>query len=150
MVAAFSGFVAGRVAGLQEFGVGLALAILIDATIVRAILVPALMAVLGRWNWWLPARIARLARVQASPLVERGTAARGSLLRDADAYLTIVIASRIARQLVAEREAGRVLRVGQDGHHAVRACSDTTAAACRAAGTCRSGACRARRSPPGS
>jgi uncharacterized membrane protein YdfJ with MMPL/SSD domain len=54
MVAAFSGFVAGRVAGLQEFGVGLALAILIDVTLVRAILVPSLMAVFGRWNWWLP------------------------------------------------------------------------------------------------
>jgi RND superfamily putative drug exporter len=56
MVAAFSGFVAGRVAGLQEFGVGLSLAILIDATLVRAILVPALMAIFGRWNWWLPRR----------------------------------------------------------------------------------------------
>ncbi|HLY94434.1 MAG TPA: MMPL family transporter [Gaiellaceae bacterium] len=54
MVAAFSGFVAGRIAGLQEFGAGLALAILIDATLVRAVLVPALMAVVGRWNWWLP------------------------------------------------------------------------------------------------
>jgi RND superfamily putative drug exporter len=56
MVAAFSGFVAGRVAGLQEFGAGLALAILIDATIVRMILVPSLMAIFGRWNWWLPRR----------------------------------------------------------------------------------------------
>ncbi len=54
MVAAFSGFVAGRVAGLQEFGVGLALAILIDATLVRMILVPSLMAIFGCWNWWLP------------------------------------------------------------------------------------------------
>ena len=45
---------AGRVAGLQEFGVGLALAILIDATLVRMILVPSLMAIFGRWNWWLP------------------------------------------------------------------------------------------------
>ena len=54
MVAAFSGFMAGRVAGLQEFGAGLAFAILIDATIVRAVLVPALMAILGRWNWYLP------------------------------------------------------------------------------------------------
>ncbi len=54
MVAAFSGFVAGRVAGLQEFGAGLALAILIDATLVRMILVPSLMAIFGRWNWWLP------------------------------------------------------------------------------------------------
>jgi len=54
MVAAFSGFVAGRVAGLQEFGAGLALAVLIDATLVRMILVPSLMAIFGRWNWWLP------------------------------------------------------------------------------------------------
>jgi uncharacterized membrane protein YdfJ with MMPL/SSD domain len=67
MVAAFSGFLAGRIAGLQEFGAGLAFAILIDATIVRAILVPALMAVFGRWNWWLPAPLARLVRVAPSP-----------------------------------------------------------------------------------
>jgi RND superfamily putative drug exporter len=54
MVAAFSGFVAGHVAGLQEFGMGLALAVLLDATVVRALLVPSLMAVFGRWNWWTP------------------------------------------------------------------------------------------------
>jgi len=66
MVAAFSGFVGGQVAGLQEFGVGLSLAVLVDATVVRACLVPALMAILDRYNWWLPARIARLARVQGS------------------------------------------------------------------------------------
>jgi RND superfamily putative drug exporter len=71
MVAAFSGFVDGRIAGLQEFGLGLAVAILVDATIVRAVLVPSLMAVLGRWNWWLPARVARLARVAPSPLARR-------------------------------------------------------------------------------
>ena len=59
MVAAFSGFIAGHVAGLQEFGVGLALAIFIDATLVRIVLVPALMAVLGEWNWWLPGRAKR-------------------------------------------------------------------------------------------
>jgi RND superfamily putative drug exporter len=70
MVAAFMGFVAGRVAPLREFGVGLSVAVLLDATIVRAILVPSLMAVLGRWNWWLPARVARVARVAPSPLAE--------------------------------------------------------------------------------
>jgi uncharacterized membrane protein YdfJ with MMPL/SSD domain len=71
MVAAFSGFVDGRIAGLQEFGLGLAVAIFVDATIVRAVLVPSLMAVLGRWNWWLPARVARLAHVESSPLTRR-------------------------------------------------------------------------------
>jgi putative drug exporter of the RND superfamily len=72
MVAAFSGFIAGRVLGLQEFGMGLAVAIFVDATIVRALLVPALMAILGRWNWWLPRRAARLVRVEPSPLVDVG------------------------------------------------------------------------------
>ncbi len=70
MVAAFSGFVAGRIVGLQQFGLGLAVAILLDATIVRALLVPALMAWFGRWNWWLPAPLARIVRVKPSPLTE--------------------------------------------------------------------------------
>jgi RND superfamily putative drug exporter len=68
MVAAFSGFVAGSVVGLQQFGIGLAVAILLDATIVRALLVPSLMALFGRWNWWLPASVARVVRVRPSPL----------------------------------------------------------------------------------
>ena len=76
MVAAFSGFVAGRIIGLQEFGLGLAVAIFVDATIVRALLVPALMAIMGRWNWWLPPRVARLVRATPSPLREGGPALR--------------------------------------------------------------------------
>jgi len=71
MVAAFAGFVDGRIAGLQEFGLGLAVAILVDATIVRVLLVPSLMAVLGRWNWWLPAPVARIVHVEPSPLQGR-------------------------------------------------------------------------------
>jgi RND superfamily putative drug exporter len=55
MVAAFSGFAIGRIDGLREFGVGLAVAVALDATIVRAVLVPSVMSLLGRWNWWLPA-----------------------------------------------------------------------------------------------
>jgi putative drug exporter of the RND superfamily len=70
MVAAFSGFVAGSLVGLQQFGFGLAVAIFLDATIVRALLVPSLMALFGRWNWWLPARLARVMRVRPSPLTE--------------------------------------------------------------------------------
>jgi RND superfamily putative drug exporter len=72
MVAAFSGFVAGSIVGLQEFGLGLAVAIFVDATIVRAVLVPSLMAVFGRWNWWLPQSFARVVRVPASPLAPVG------------------------------------------------------------------------------
>jgi RND superfamily putative drug exporter len=66
-VASVSGFLAGRVAGLQQLGLGLALGVLLDATIVRALLVPSLMAVLGHWNWWLPTAVARLARTAPSP-----------------------------------------------------------------------------------
>jgi RND superfamily putative drug exporter len=68
MVAAFSGFVAGRIVGLQEFGIGLGVAIFLDATLVRAVLVPSLMALFGRYNWWLPGPLARVVRVPESPL----------------------------------------------------------------------------------
>jgi RND superfamily putative drug exporter len=71
MVAALCGLVAGRVAGLQELGVGLALGVLLDVTLVRGLLMPSLMALLGRWNWWLPESIARLIGVKASPLALR-------------------------------------------------------------------------------
>jgi uncharacterized membrane protein YdfJ with MMPL/SSD domain len=63
MIAAFSGFVAGSFVGLQEFGLGLSAAILLDATIVRAILVPATMKLLGDWNWYLPERVRRALRL---------------------------------------------------------------------------------------
>jgi uncharacterized membrane protein YdfJ with MMPL/SSD domain len=68
MIAAFSGFSAGSFVGLQEFGIGLSAAILLDATIVRAILVPALMKLLGDWNWYLPKRVERiLERTRTHP-----------------------------------------------------------------------------------
>ncbi|MGB7587322.1 MAG: MMPL family transporter [Solirubrobacterales bacterium] len=68
MIAAFSGFTAGSFVGLQEFGIGLSAAILLDATIVRAILVPALMKLLGDWNWYLPKRVERiLERTRTHP-----------------------------------------------------------------------------------
>ena len=68
MFAAFMGFVVGSFVELQQFGFGLAVAILIDVTIVRALLLPSAMALFGRWNWWLPAPIARAVRVEPSPL----------------------------------------------------------------------------------
>ncbi|MDQ4018666.1 MAG: MMPL family transporter [Actinomycetota bacterium] len=68
MFAAFMGFVAGSIVGLQQFGFGLAVAILLDVTIVRALLVPSAMKLFGRWNWWLPEGVARVVRVKPSPL----------------------------------------------------------------------------------
>ena len=68
MFAAFMGFVAGSIVGLQQFGFGLAAAILIDVTIVRALLVPSVMKLFGRWNWWLPQGVAKFFRVEPSPI----------------------------------------------------------------------------------
>lgn len=61
LVGALSGFVGGHFAGLQQLGIGLAFGILIDATIIRGLLLPSAMVLLGRWNWWLPEPVARLA-----------------------------------------------------------------------------------------
>jgi uncharacterized membrane protein YdfJ with MMPL/SSD domain len=60
MIAAFAGFLTGSFVGLQEFGLGLMAAIALDATVVRAILVPATMKLLGEWNWYLPERMKRV------------------------------------------------------------------------------------------
>jgi RND superfamily putative drug exporter len=68
MFAAFMGFVAGSIVGLQQFGLGLAAAVLIDVTIIRALLVPSAMKIFGRWNWWLPESVAKVFRVEPSPL----------------------------------------------------------------------------------
>jgi RND superfamily putative drug exporter len=67
-VSAMSGFVMGHFAGLQQLGVGLGVGVLIDATIIRGLLLPSTMVLLGRWNWWLPAGVARLLKTKASPL----------------------------------------------------------------------------------
>jgi RND superfamily putative drug exporter len=66
MIATFAGFTAGSFVGLQEFGLGLSAAILLDATVVRAILVPATMKLLGRWNWYLPERVRRVLRLRST------------------------------------------------------------------------------------
>jgi RND superfamily putative drug exporter len=58
---------------IKQFGIGLAAGIILDATVIRTLLVPSLVLLLGRWNWWLPAPIARVFRVPPSPL--RGVAA---------------------------------------------------------------------------
>ena len=54
MVAVFSGFALGELVPMQQMGFGLAVAVLVDATIVRSVLVPASMRLLGTWNWYLP------------------------------------------------------------------------------------------------
>ena len=60
MAISFAALIAAQVAFMRMFGLGLTLAVLADATLVRMLLVPAFMHVLGRWNWWAPGPLARL------------------------------------------------------------------------------------------
>jgi RND superfamily putative drug exporter len=53
---------------IKQFGIGLAAGIIFDATVIRALLVPALVRLFGRWNWWLPHPVARVLRVPPSPV----------------------------------------------------------------------------------
>ncbi len=53
-ITALTGLITGHFAGLQELGVGLAAGVLIDATLIRGLLLPSAMVLLGKWNWWLP------------------------------------------------------------------------------------------------
>jgi putative drug exporter of the RND superfamily len=77
MIAAFSGFTSGSFVGLQQFGMGLSAAIFFDATVVRALLVPALMKLLGDWNWYLPERVRKALRISPPrPVTEPGGSAR--------------------------------------------------------------------------
>jgi putative drug exporter of the RND superfamily len=64
MVAVFSGFAMGELVSLQQMGFGLAVAVILDATIVRSVLVPASMKLLGDRNWYLPAWLAWLPNIQ--------------------------------------------------------------------------------------
>ena len=60
MAITFAALAAAQLSALRMFGVGLALAVLVDATLVRMVLVPAFMHVMGRWNWWAPKPLVRL------------------------------------------------------------------------------------------
>jgi putative drug exporter of the RND superfamily len=60
MSISFAALIAAQVAVMRLFGVGLTLAILADATLVRMVLVPAFMHVMGQWNWWAPAWLVRM------------------------------------------------------------------------------------------
>ena len=56
MISIFASFGFTRLVPTREFGLGLAFAVALDATLIRLVMVPALMAISGRWNWWLPGR----------------------------------------------------------------------------------------------
>jgi RND superfamily putative drug exporter len=60
VVIVFLGFAAGQSLGIKEFGLALAIAVTVDATVVRTVLVPATMTLLGEANWWAPKRLRRV------------------------------------------------------------------------------------------
>jgi RND superfamily putative drug exporter len=64
MAATFSGLALGSIPPMQQLGFGLAVAIMIDITLVRGLLLPSTMALAGRWNWYLPVWVARALRIR--------------------------------------------------------------------------------------
>jgi RND superfamily putative drug exporter len=60
IVIVFLGFAAGELLTIKEVGLGMAIAVVLDATVVRMLLVPATMKLMGRWNWWAPPALRRL------------------------------------------------------------------------------------------
>jgi uncharacterized membrane protein YdfJ with MMPL/SSD domain len=74
MVVTFAAFATGSDQSMKQLGVGLAAAILIDATIVRAVLLPATMKLLGKHNWYLPKRLSWLPKLEHEPEVMPATA----------------------------------------------------------------------------
>jgi uncharacterized membrane protein YdfJ with MMPL/SSD domain len=90
MVTVFASFVLTADPIIKEFGIGLSIAILLDATIVRLVIVPATMVLLGEWNWWLPRWLQWLPRVdlpdeRAGATAPPGRPARGSSAEPAPA-----------------------------------------------------------------
>jgi len=75
---AFAALSTGPETDLKVMATALGAGILLDATVVRSVLVPALTAILGQWNWWLPTWAARLLRVPAPPPATQPAAPRAA------------------------------------------------------------------------
>ena len=102
MVAVFSIFATLSSIDFKEMGVGLALAVLIDATIVRAVLLPAGMKLLGDWNWYLPSWLEWLPQVAPEPtspppavLSPHGTAGLSSAIERRDAQISLTVSGEL-------------------------------------------------------
>jgi RND superfamily putative drug exporter len=75
---AFVSLASGPGTEVKVLATGLAAGILLDATVIRALLVPAVISLFGRWNWWLPHLPARLLRVEPSPSSRLASELEGS------------------------------------------------------------------------
>jgi RND superfamily putative drug exporter len=76
IVAVFAGFASGELIMFQQMGFGVAVALLIDATVIRSVVLPATMHLLGRWNWYLPQWLHWLPRVQVEAPADAAAASR--------------------------------------------------------------------------
>jgi RND superfamily putative drug exporter len=104
MSISFAALIAAQVSFMRMFGLGLTLAVLVDATLVRMVLVPAFMHLLGRWSWWAPKPLVWLhERIginesDSVPLPMPGDPAHGRHRRhDADPAIHAVASSGAAR-----------------------------------------------------
>ena len=91
MVAVFSIFATLSIIDMKQMGVGLAFAVLIDATIVRGVLLPASMKLLGDWNWYLPAWIDRRLPGGGEPAAGSGPVADGGFAEPGSAPVTAAV-----------------------------------------------------------
>jgi putative drug exporter of the RND superfamily len=82
IVVVFLGFAAGELLTIKEVGLGMAIAVVLDATVVRMLLVPATMKLMGRWNWWAPAAMRsaheRFGLLEAPPFPADGVRPPGA------------------------------------------------------------------------
>ena len=99
IVAVFAGFAMGDLVMFQQMGFGIAVALLIDATIIRSVLLPAAMQLLGRWNWYLPRWLEWLPRIE----VEAPTAAAPAR---GEPWLTLSEVVRARRRCAAASSSG--------------------------------------------
>ncbi len=72
IVAVFAGFAQGELIMLQQMGFGIGASLLIDSTIIRSVLLPSVMGLLGCWNWYLPRWLAWLPRLQLESASRNG------------------------------------------------------------------------------
>jgi RND superfamily putative drug exporter len=76
MIAVFAIFMSLRTLDIKQMGFGLAAAILIDSTVVRAVLLPSVMKLLGGWNWYLPRSLEWLPQIGGEGATPRGRSER--------------------------------------------------------------------------
>ena len=130
MVAVFAIFAGTGVPQIKEIGVGLAVAIALDATVVRLILVPTTMELMGDWNWWLPKWLDRL--LPDMDFESSGGGTRGGSPRASLAGVNPVVIAGGARTPIG-RFNGALSKVDAVdlGAHAVRAALERTGARAR-------------------